>query len=195
MPPKAKKEEDPAVAEITTAVRRCAIKPRKAVGAVAAPQGPVPVWPPAQPRPVPTTLGEEVEQALEEWYGSRGLPIPLEEVGLAAKIDAAEAARFAEEARIARVIAGEEPEVPLGPGGEETLEGKAARLRALVGAKPEFGSDAFWAWARRKKAADNAELEAKGLPPLPTAKEKAAAAAAKKAATAEKKAAKAAAKK
>lgn len=194
MPSKVAKE-DPAVAELAASVRRCAIKPRKVVGAVAVAQGPVPVWPPAQPRPTPLTLGEEVEQALEEWYGSRGLPIPLEEVGIATKIDAAEAARHAEEARIARVIAGEEPEVPLGPGGVETLEGKAARLRALVGTKPEFGSDAFWAWARRKKAADNAELEAKGLPPLPTAKEKAAAVAAKKAARALSAAAKAAKKK
>ena len=176
--PREKKEEDPEVVELAASVRRCAIKPRKVVGAVAV-AGPIPLWPPAQPMPTPLTLGEEVEQALEEWYGSRGLPIPLEEVGIRAKIDAAEAARFAEEARIARVIAGEEPEIPLGPGGVETLEGKAARLRALVGIKPEFGSDAFWAWARRKKAADNAELEAKGLPPLPTAAEKKAAAAAK----------------
>jgi hypothetical protein len=134
--------------------------------------------------PIPVTLGEEVEAALDEWYGTRGLRRPADEVGIGAKIDAAEAARHAEEARLARVIAGEEPEVPLAAGAEETLEGKAVRLRGLVGPKPDFGSDDFWAWARRKRAADNAELEAKGLPPLPTAKEKAAAKAAKAAAKA-----------
>ncbi len=137
---------------------------------------------------IPITLGEEVDAALAEWYGSRGLPIPPEEVGLGAQIDAAERARFAEEMRIARVMAGEEPEVPLEPGAAETPEGKAARLRALVGPKPEFGSDAFWSWARRKRAADDAERAAAGLPPLPTAKEKATA---KAAAKAEKAAAKA----
>lgn len=146
----------------------------------------VPVWPPVEPRPIPMTLGEEVEAALEEWYGTRGLPIPQEEIGIGAKIDADEKARWAEEARLCRVAAGEEPAEPLAEGEEETLEGKAARLKMLVGPKPEFGTDAFWAWARRKRAAENAEREAQGLPPLPTAKEKAAAKAARAAAKAQK---------
>jgi hypothetical protein len=164
-----------------------AIKPKKADMAAleqkmaAASLADGPAWVPPPIGWFPVTLGEEVEAALDEWYGTRGLKRPAEEVGIGAKIDEAERARHAEEERIARVIAGEEPEIPLGPGGVETLEGKAARLRALVGVKPEFGSDAFWAWARRKRAADNAELEAKGLPPLPTAKEKEAAKAARKA--------------
>ena len=125
---------------------------------------------------IPVTLGEEVDQALAEWYGRLGQPIPPDEVGLGARWDAERAAAFQEEARMARVMSGEEAPQP---GAEETLEAKAVRLRALVGPKPDFGTDAFWSWAKRKKIADNAEREAKGLPPLPTAKEKAAAAAAK----------------
>jgi hypothetical protein len=135
-----------------------------------------------QPPPIgwfPATLGEEVDSLLAEWYGTRGLPIPPEEVGLGAVIDRQERERFAEEQRLARVLAGEEPAVPLAAGEEETLEMKAERLAAAVGPKPEFGSDEFWAWARRKRTAENAALAAKGLPPLPTAKEKAAAKAAK----------------
>lgn len=156
------------------------------------PKTTVPVW---QPPPVgwyPKTLGEEVEALLAEWYGTRGLQRPAEEVGIGDVIDKQERERLAEEMRLARVAAGEEPAVPLAPGEEETLEMKADRLAAMVGPKPEFGSDEFWAWARRKRMADNAALAAKGLPPLPTAKEKAAAKAAAAAARDAKKAAKAA---
>jgi hypothetical protein len=151
------------------------IKPKAIANANAAWQPPPLGW-------FPATLGEEVDALLAEWYGTRGLPIPPEEVGIGAVIDRQERERYAEELRIARVIAGEEPPVPLAAGEEETLEMKAARLAAAVGPKPEFGSKDFWAWTYRKKAAENAALAAKGLPPLPTAKEKAAAKAAKAAA-------------
>jgi hypothetical protein len=153
--------------------------------------GPKKLRVPVGPRRVPVTLGDEVEDLLEEWYASKGIPIPPEDIGIGAKIDAAEAAYRAEEERWYRVSLGEEPAVPLAEGEEESLEAKAARLKTLVGPKPDFGSDEFWAWARRKRTAENAERAAQGLPPLPTAKEKAAA----KALRAEEKAAKAAAKK
>ena len=147
-----------------------------------------PVWQPPPADWYPKTLGEEVDALVAEWYGTRGLQRPAEEVGIGAIIDKQERERLAEEMRLVRVAAGEEPAVPLAPGEEETLEMKAERLAAAVGTKPEFGSDEFWAWARRKRAAENAALAAKGLPPLPTAKEKAAAKAAAAAAREAKKA-------
>ncbi len=117
---------------------------------------------PAGPR-VPATLGEEVDLLLKEWYAARGEPVPAEEIGVGALIDAAEAERAREES--AAVAAGE-----------------AAAEAAPAGEKPEYGTPAFWAWARKRRAEKNAERAAKGLPPLPTAKEKAVAKAAKDAA-------------
>ena len=172
--------------DLTQKMRVCKIGPKKAKAVTPAPP---------LKKPTPETIGEEVEALLEEWYAWKGLPMAPEDIGIGAKIDAAEATYRAEEERWYRVSIGEEPAVPLAPGEEETLEAKAARLKALVGAKPDFGSDEFWAWARRKRNAENAERAAAGLPPLPTAKEKAAAKAARAEEKAAAKAAKAAAKK
>ena len=119
---------------------------------------------PAVPR-APATLGDEVDLLVKEWYAALGQPVPAEEVGVGALIDAADAARAREES--AAVAAGE-----------------AAAEAAPAGEKPEYGTPEFWVWARKRRAEKNAERAAKGLPPLPTAKEKAAAAAAKAAALA-----------
>lgn len=97
------------------------------------------------PPKYPTTLGEEVDEALKEWYGSRGLAVPADEVGIGAVIDAAEKA---EETRIDLARAEETPSVV-----------------------PEYGTPEFWAYHRAKKAAENARRAAEGLPPLPTKKE------------------------
>ncbi len=129
------------------------IKPKKAV--VGAPQ---------QPQRIPTTLGEEVDAALAEWYGTRGLPVPPEEVGLGAIIDAEEREKFRKELEGAVVAAA------------------AAASATAAGPKPEFGTPEFWAWARKRKLEKDAERAAKGLPPEPTKAEKAAAKAAKAAA-------------
>lgn len=111
------------------------------------------------------TLGEEVEQAVLEWYGRRGQTVPADEVGIGAKVDQweREAEKEREKARAAA---------------------EAAEEAAPSGEKPEFGTPAFWAWARKRKAEKDAERAAKGLPPLPTKREKEAAKAAKAAAKA-----------
>jgi hypothetical protein len=96
----------------------------------------------------PASLGAEVDEALKEWYGARGLPVPAEEVGIGAVIDAAEAA---ETGRIEAAWAKAEEEMP-----------------SVV---PEYGTPEFWAYHRAKKAAENARRAAEGLPPLPTKKE------------------------
>jgi hypothetical protein len=101
--------------------------------------------------PVPrchATLGAEVDEALKEWYGARGLPVPSEELGIGAIIDAAEAA---ETGRLEAAWAKAEEELP--------------------SVAPEYGTPEFWAYHRAKKAAENARRAAEGLPPLPTKKE------------------------
>jgi hypothetical protein len=153
-------------------------------------------WQPPPADWYPKTLGEEVEALVAEWYGTRGLSIPAEERGIGAVIDRMERERFAEEMRLAGGMEAAFEEAKAAakapPPADETLEEKAARLAAAVGPKPaEFGTKEFWSWAARKRAADNAALAAKGLPPLPTAKEKAAAKEAAAAERAAKKAAKA----
>lgn len=171
---------------MSAAPKTFVIKPKRGAAAVAA----ATAW---QPPPLgwfPKTLGEEVDALLAEWYGVRGLPIPAEEVGLGAVIDRQERERLAAELGAVAGVTAEadaaKAAAALPPPAEETLEEKAARLKAAVGPKPEFGDKSYWSWASRKKAAENAERAAQGLPPLPTAKEKAAAVAAKKAAKAAK---------
>ena len=96
----------------------------------------------------PATLGAEVDEALKEWYESRGLSVPAEEVGIGAVIDAAEKA---ETGRLEAAWAKAEEELP--------------------SVAPEYGTPEFWAYHRAKKAAENARRAAEGLPPLPTKKE------------------------
>lgn len=114
------------------------------------PKGPVPYY--------PATIGAEVDDALKEWYGSRGLPVPADEVGIGAVIDAANAA---EDKRFLDAFEKGEEEMP-----------------SVV---PAFGTPEFWDYHRKKKAAENAKRVAEGLPPLPTKKELEAAKAERKA--------------
>lgn len=107
---------------------------------------------------VPKTTGDEVEWLVSQWYATLGQPIPAEEVGIGAKIDAMERAKFDEECKIIK-------ETP-----KEVFDEDV---------KPEFGTPAFWAWTWRQKAKKNAERAEQGLPPLPTKKEAEAAKAAK----------------
>jgi hypothetical protein len=102
---------------------------------------------------IPATLGEEVEQALAEWYGRRGLPVPPEEIGIGARIDAEESALQQQQLNSI----------------EETQKNQDA---SPAGEKPEFGTPEFWAWARKRKKEKDAERAKQGLPPLPTKKEK-----------------------
>lgn len=109
---------------------------------------------------LPETLGEEVEQAMAEWYGCRGLEMPAEEVGIAARIDAEESARHKAE-------------------WDEYFGLQKAQEDAPAGEKPPFGTPEFWAWASKRKKEKEAERAAQGLPPLPSKKEKEAAKVAK----------------
>ena len=102
----------------------------------------------AKPPYYPATIGEEIDDALKEWYGSRGLPVPEDEVGVGAIIDAASAAES--DAFVKAFNKGEE-EMP--------------------SAVPAYGTPEFWDYHRKKKAAENARRAAEGLPPLPTKKE------------------------
>ncbi len=115
---------------------------------------------PAEWPAFPRSLGEEVEWAVVEWYGRRGLPVPAEEVGVGTVIDRAEAEQWEAAAVAAQAAA-------------------AAEAAAPAGEKPEFGTPAFWAWARKRKlekekeaAAAAAARAAAGLPPLPEKKKR-----------------------
>jgi hypothetical protein len=142
------------------------------------------IWWPVQQR-IPITLGEEIDAALAEWYGSRGLPIPPEELGAGTEADRQKEEEWKELMRAAALAAGETVTVT------DEATGEEKKLEPVgPGPKPEFGTPEFWAWARRKRAFDNAERAKEGLPPLPTAKEKAAAKEARAAAREAKKAAK-----
>ena len=86
--------------------------------------------------PYPVTLEEEVTAAVYEWYESRGLPVPLEDIAACRGIDAAQQEEFKKEAAAAEAV---KP-------------------------KPLYGTPEFWKdwWARKK--AKEAELKAAGLP-------------------------------
>jgi hypothetical protein len=94
------------------------------------------------------TLGKEVDEALLEWYTVRGQPVPPDELGIGAVIDAANAA---EEATFTAAVEKAEEELP-----------------SIV---PPFGTPEFWDYHRKKKALENQRRAAAGLPPLPTKKE------------------------
>lgn len=98
---------------------------------------------------IPITLGDEVQQALEEWYVTRGEKLPDEYIGFGGKVDADEKAYHDTMMEAA---------YPSDP----SLAPKQ------IGPKPEFGTPEFWKWAHQRRAEKNAERAAKGLPPLPT---------------------------
>jgi colicin import membrane protein len=132
---------------------------------------------------VPITFGEEVDALVAEWYAAKGMEVPVEERNLAPILDKQREDEWKEIMIQSKRLAGEtvldeegKPQPPL-----------------AAGQKPEFGTPEFWAWARRRRAEEDAKRVAEGLPPLPTKKEKEAAKAAKavaKAAKADEKAAK-----
>jgi len=106
---------------------------------------------------------DEVEDAVREWYAARGQEVP------AADLEMCRVMRLTSEASVVT---------------EENAAADTAKIMASE--KPEFGTPAFWAWARAKRAAENADRAAKGLPPLLTAAQKAKLKAAKDAAKAKK---------
>jgi hypothetical protein len=90
---------------------------------------------------------DEVEDAVRIWYAARGQEVPAADLEMCRVMREAEAKAEAKaEAAVVVIVAPSE--------------------------KPEFGTPEFWAWARAKRAAENAERAAKGLPPLLTAAQK-----------------------
>ena len=102
---------------------------------------------PVKYTPTPT-IGQEVDELLKEWYTTRGQPIPADEVGIGAVIDAA---NLAEEAKFTAAVAKAEEELP--------------------SVAPSYGTPEFWDYHRKKKALENKRRADAGLPPLPTKKE------------------------
>lgn len=94
------------------------------------------------------TIGKEVDEAIQTWYSDRGLPVPADEVGVGAQIDAANAAEDA-----------------------AFLAAHAAAEEELPSVVPPFGTPEFWDYHRKKRALENKRRAAEGLPPLPTKKE------------------------
>jgi hypothetical protein len=137
-------------------------------GAAAA--GAAPTWVPPPLGWAPATLGEEVDMLVKEWYHTRGEHVPAAYEGIREAVDRQRAEELKELDRQAALSRGETVT-------ETDQETGEVKIVAPVGPgpKPEFGTPEFWAWARRKRAFDNAERAKQGLPPLPTAKEKAAA--------------------
>lgn len=119
------------------------------------------------PLKMPMTIGEEIDEALKEWYTTRGLPVPEDEVGIGAVIDAASAAEM-----------------------KKFVEAHQKGEEEMPSVVPAYGTPEFWDYHRKKKAAENARRAAEGLPPLPTKKELEAEKAARKAEREAKKAAK-----
>ena len=97
---------------------------------------------------MPMTIGEEIDEALKEWYAARGLPVPEEEVGIGAVIDAASAAEM-----------------------KQFVEAFQKGEEEMPSVVPAYGTPEFWDYHRKKKAAENARRAEEGLPPLPTKKE------------------------
>jgi len=95
---------------------------------------------------LPWSIGKEVDEALAIWYGPKG--VPADEIGIGAKIDAANAA---EEATFLAAVEKAEEELP-----------------SVV---PPFGTPEFWAYHRKKKELENKRRAEAGLPPLPTKQE------------------------
>jgi hypothetical protein len=87
---------------------------------------------------------DEVELGVREWYAALGQKVPEADLAFMAAMKKAEAQ---EEIKAEPVVEIDE--------------------------MPPHGTPAFWAWCRRRKAAKDAQRAAAGLPPLPTAAEKA----------------------
>lgn len=97
---------------------------------------PEPVW-------FPATMGEEIWQLVQEWYATRGEPIPEE--------DRTECMRLLEEERVAR-------DAPL-----------PVATAAAAPAKPAYGTPEFWKahWAKKRAQAQNQAQATNPSAPVP----------------------------
>jgi hypothetical protein len=101
------------------------------------------------------TFGEEVQEIMEDWCASQGIPLPPEYIGYGEKLDAERRAEV--EAELKRLDDEEKNEAEK-PAGE----------------KPPFGTPEFWAWARKRKLEKEREaaaaIAAGGSAPAPAKK-------------------------
>lgn len=87
------------------------------------------------------TFGEEVQENIEEWCASQGIPVPPEYIGYGERLDAERRAEI--DAEFKRLEDEEKTEAEK-PAGE----------------KPPFGTPEFWAWARKRKLEKEREAAA-----------------------------------
>lgn len=102
------------------------------------------------------TPAEEVWQLVQDYYKENGMRVPLNE------------------AKLCLAAITEEKEEWTRPPPPPQLHISGLPLEMDDPKPSEFGTPAFWAWTRRQRIRINAERAAEGLPPLPTAREKAA---------------------
>jgi hypothetical protein len=104
------------------------------------------------PAYIPLTIGDEIDKAIEEWYSSKGLPIPPDEKGLGLKMDQDEYERIQKQL------------------GKETTSIESVNIPVAVpvpvpvvetppstNEKPPFGTPEFWKWAHKRKLEKEAE--------------------------------------
>jgi hypothetical protein len=103
----------------------------------------------------PITFGQEVQWSIYEYYTERGLPVPLEERCIGKAIDLEreeENKKYLSEELYKRYYGTDHPAPPTAP-----------VFNSSAGEKPEFGTPAFWAWARRRKIEKMKEAEVKAV--------------------------------
>lgn len=133
MPPKRKlkpiwdapAKEDPALRSLTNAFAKLDIET----------MNPPPV------KRLALTLGEEVQENIEEWCASQGIPVPPEYANYGVELDKERRAEFDAELKRADEQAKAEADKP-------------------AGEKPPFGTPEFWAWARKRKMEKEREAAA-----------------------------------
>ena len=109
----------------------------------------------ATPFQVACSLGEEIDENIRDWYAALGQPVPAEELGIGARMEAEERGEVA-----------------------ATMAAPPPADTGAAGPKPEFGTPEFWAWARKRKKEKEAEKVVKDAEKAKAAAAKAEAAAA-----------------
>jgi hypothetical protein len=102
---------------------------------------------------IPLTFGQEIQWNIYEYYTNNGIPVPVEEREIGKAIDferEEENKKYLSEELYKRFYGTDHPAPPVPP-----------TVSSGAGEKPEFGTPAFWAWARRRKIEKMKEAEVK----------------------------------
>jgi replicative superfamily II helicase len=106
------------------------------------------------PAYIPLTVGDEIDKAIEEWYSSRNLPIPPDEVGVGLKLDQENYERLQSQLGIvSEAVIPEVAETTVVP----EVVPETAVMVPVAGEKPPFGTPEFWKWAHKRKLEKEAE--------------------------------------